>query len=96
MPGRRGEKGRGPSTRTRDARAAVIFDNGAKAAAEPPEWNSFEGYPITGDRALERAVTDISTIAVAGGTTIYNAPAVRKVLLDLLNAEYGRSKWWKR
>jgi hypothetical protein len=74
----------------------LLIDNGAgKAIAKPPEWDSFEGYPITGDKALEQAVMGISTIALAGGATVYNAPAVRKVLLDLLNAEDGRPKWWR-
>ncbi len=75
----------------------VLLDNeayrkstGRSVVASPvagrSKWDDFEGAPMSGDKALEKAVMDISSIAMAGGTTVYNAPAVRKVLLDLLRA----------
>jgi hypothetical protein len=61
---------------------ALIFRNDG----EPPpakKWNEFDGAPVTEDKALERAVHEIGAIALAGGIGIFNASAVRKVLIDL-------------
>lgn len=67
-----------------EAPVVLIVKNKGEA---PPrkKWSDFEGASLTDDKALEKAVIKIGSIALAGSTGgyIFNASTVRKVLIDL-------------
>jgi len=77
---------------SRGETVVLLIDNGPKKA-DRPSWNSFEGTPLSegSDPRVERAVSEIASIAVAGNRPgngyIFNAYAVRRVLLGLLKEE---------